>query len=105
MDDKSIQSVAIFPLAIPLIAGPGAMTAALLLAESRSTEPALFIFNYLPILIVIMLAGIAMWLSAKLSQKLGPTVITVLEKIFGILLGALAIEFVMAGINESFKLT
>lgn len=105
MDDKSIQSVAIFPLAIPLIAGPGAMTAALLLAESRSTEPALFILNYLPILLVVMLAGIAMWLSAKLSQKLGPTVITVLEKIFGILLGALAIEFVMAGIIESFKLT
>ena len=46
-----------------------------------------------------------MWLSAKLSQKLGPTVITVLEKIFGILLGALAIEFVMTGIIESFKLT
>ena len=105
MDDKSIQSIAIFPLAIPLIAGPGAMTAALLLAESRSTEPALFILNYLPILLVVMLAGIAMWLSAKLSQKLGPTVITVLEKIFGILLGALAIEFVMAGIIESFKLT
>lgn len=105
MDDKSIQSVAIFPLAIPLIAGPGAMTAALLLAESRSTEPALFILNYLPILLVVMLAGIAMWLSAKLSQKLGPTVITVLEKIFGILLGALAIEFVVAGIFESFKLT
>lgn len=105
MDDKAIQSVAIFPLAIPLIAGPGAMTAALLLAESRSTEPALFILNYLPILLVVMLAGIAMWLSAKLSQKLGPTVITVLEKIFGILLGALAIEFVMAGIFESFKLT
>ncbi len=105
MDDQSIQSVAIFPLAIPLIAGPGAMTAALLLAESRSTEPALFILNYLPILLVVMLAGIAMWLSAKLSQKLGPTVITVLEKIFGILLGALAIEFVMAGIFESFNLT
>ena len=105
MDDKSIQSVAIFPLAIPLIAGPGAMTAALLLAESRSTEPALFILNYLPILLVVLLAGIAMWLSAKLSQKLGPTVITVLEKIFGILLGALAIEFVMTGIIESFNLT
>ena len=105
MDDKSIQSVAIFTLAIPLIAWPGAMTAALLLAESRSTEPILFILNYLPILLVVLLAGIAMWLSAKLSQKLGPTVITVLEKIFGILLGALAIEFVMIGIIESFKLT
>lgn len=105
MDDKSIQSVAIFPLAIPLIAGPGAMTAALLLAETRSTEPVFFILNYLPILLVVLLAGIAMWLSAKLSQKLGPTVITVLEKIFGILLGALAIEFVMTGIIESFNLT
>jgi len=105
MDDKSIQSVAIFPLAIPLIAGPGAMTAALLLAETRSTEPIFFILNYLPILLVVLLAGIAMWLSAKLSQKLGPTVITVLEKIFGILLGALAIEFVMTGIIESFNLT
>jgi len=105
MDDKSIQSVAIFPLAIPLIAGPGAMTAALLLAETRSTEPVFFILNYLPILLVVLLAAIAMWLSAKLSQKLGPTVITVLEKIFGILLGALAIEFVMTGIIESFNLT
>ena len=105
MDDKSIQSVAIFPLAIPLIAGPGAMTAALLLAETRSTEPVFFILNYLPILLVVLLAGISMWLSAKLSQKLGPTVITVLEKIFGILLGALAIEFVMTGIIESFNLT
>ena len=45
-----------------------------------------------------------MWLSAKLSEKLGPTVITVVEKIFGILLGALAIEFVVAGIRESFHL-
>jgi len=35
---------------------------------------------------------------------MGPTVITVIEKIFGILLGALAIEFVVAGINESFNL-
>ena len=36
MDDSSIQSIAIFPLSIPLIAGPGAMTAALLLAENRT---------------------------------------------------------------------
>ena len=45
-----------------------------------------------------------MWLSSQLSRKIGPTVITVVEKIFGILLGALAIEFVVAGINESFNL-
>ena len=104
MDDSSIQSVAIFPLSIPLIAGPGAMTAALLLAENRTYEPVDFILNFLPILVVVLMAGIAMWLSAQLSKRLGPTIITVVEKIFGILLGALAIEFVVAGIIESFNL-
>ena len=105
MDDSSIQSIAIFPLSIPLIAGPGAMTAALLLAENRTYEPSDFILNFLPILVVVLMAGIAMWLSAQLSKRLGPTIITVVEKIFGILLGALAIEFVVAGIIESFNLT
>ena len=105
LDDSSIQSIAIFPLSIPLIAGPGAMTAALLLAENRTYEPVDFILNFLPIIVVVMLAGIAMWLSAQLSKRLGPTIITVVEKIFGILLGALAIEFVVAGIIESFNLT
>ena len=105
MEDSSIQSIAIFPLSIPLIAGPGAMTAALLLAENRTYEPVDFILNFLPILVVVLMAGIAMWLSAQLSKRLGPTIITVVEKIFGILLGALAIEFVVAGIIESFNLT
>ncbi|MFL2726730.1 MAG: MarC family protein [Gammaproteobacteria bacterium] len=105
MDDSSIQSIAIFPLSIPLIAGPGAMTAALLLAENRTYEPVDFILNFLPVLVVVLMAGIAMWLSAQLSKRLGPTIITVVEKIFGILLGALAIEFVVAGIIESFNLT
>ena len=105
MDDSSIQSIAIFPLSIPLIAGPGAMTAALLLAENRTYEPVDFILNFLPILVVVLMAGIAMWLSAQLSKRLGRTIITVVEKIFGILLGALAIEFVVAGIIESFNLT
>ena len=103
MDDSSIQSVAIFPLSIPLIAGPGAMTAALLLAENRTYESVDLILNFLPILVVVLMAGIAMWLSAQLSKRLGPTIITVVEKIFGILLGALAIEFVVAGIIESFN--
>lgn len=105
MDDSSIQSIAIFPISIPLIAGPGAMTAALLLAENRTYEPVDFILNFLPIVVVVLMAGIAMWLSAQLSKRLGPTIITVVEKIFGILLGALAIEFVVAGIIDSFNLT
>lgn len=104
LDDESIQSLAIFPLAIPLIAGPGAMTTALLIAETNSADPKQMLVNFAPILIIIVLVAFAMWLSASLSKKVGPTIIIVIQKIFGILLGALAIEFVVAGIIESFKL-
>lgn len=104
LDDESIQSLAIFPLAIPLIAGPGAMTTALLIAETNSNDPKEMLINFAPILIIIILVAFAMWLSASLSKKVGPTIIIVIQKIFGILLRALAIEFVVAGIIESFKL-
>lgn len=104
LDDESIQSLAIFPLAIPLIAGPGAMTTALLIAETNSNDPKEMLINFAPIFIIIILVAFAMWLSASLSKKVGPTIIIVIQKIFGILLGALAIEFVVAGIIESFKL-
>ena len=104
LDDESIQSLEIFPLAIPLIAGPGAMTTALLIAETNSSDPTQILINFLPILIIVILVAFAMWLSASLSAKVGPTIIIVVQKIFGILLGALAIEFVVAGVIESFKL-
>ena len=104
LDDESIQSLAIFPLAIPLIAGPGAMTTALLIAENNASNITEILINFIPILIIVILVAFAMWLSASLSKKVGPTIIIVVQKIFGILLGALAIEFVVAGIIESFKL-
>jgi len=104
LDDESIQSLAIFPLAIPLIAGPGAMTTALLIAENNASNTTEILIIFIPILIIVILVAFAMWLSASLSKKVGPTIIIVVQKIFGILLGALAIEFVVAGIVESFKL-
>ena len=104
IDDETIKSIAIFPLSIPLIAGPGAMATSLLISKESYANLAEGFISYLPILITVLCASIAMWLSAKLSSKLGPTVITVVQKIFGLLLGALAIEFVIDGITNSFNL-
>ena len=50
LDDESIQSLAIFPLAIPLIAGPGAMTTALLIAETNAINTTETLINFIPIL-------------------------------------------------------
>ena len=104
IDDETIKSIAIFPLSIPLIAGPGAMATSLLISKEIYTSVLDGFISYLPILIAVLFAAIAMWLSAKLSSKLGPTVITVVQKIFGLLLGALAIEFVIDGVINSFNL-
>jgi multiple antibiotic resistance protein len=104
IDDETIQSIAIFPLSIPLIAGPGAMATSLLISKETHISVLDGFISYLPILIAVLFATIAMWLSAKLSSKLGPTVITVVQKIFGLLLGALAIEFVIDGVINSFNL-
>jgi multiple antibiotic resistance protein len=104
VDDETIKSIAIFPLSIPLIAGPGAMATSLLLSKESYLSISDAVISYLPIFIVVLIAALAMWLSAKLSSRLGPTVVTVVEKIFGLLLGALAIEFVIEGIRNSFNL-
>jgi len=104
IDDETIQSIAIFPLSIPLIAGPGAMATSLLISKETYISVLDGFISYLSILIAVLFATIAMWLSAKLSSKLGPTVITVVQKIFGLLLGALAIEFVIDGVINSFNL-
>ena len=87
-----------------MIAGPGAMTTALLIAETNAINTTETLINFIPILIIIVLVAFAMWLSASLSKTVSPTIIIVVQKIFGILLGALAIEFVVAGVIESFKL-
>ena len=104
IDDETIQSIAIFPLSIPLIAGPGAMATSLLISKETYISVLDGFISYLPILIAVLFATISMWLSAKLSSKLGQTVITVVQKIFGLLLGALAIEFVIDGVINSFNL-
>ena len=104
VDDETIKSIAIFPLAIPLIAGPGAMATSLLLSKEEYLSVADAVVSYLPIFTVLIFATLAMWLSSKLASKLGPTIITVVQKIFGLLLVALAIEFVITGIQNSFNL-
>ncbi|MDA8865852.1 MarC family protein, partial [Gammaproteobacteria bacterium] len=65
IDDETIKSIAIFPLSIPLIAGPGAMATSLLLSKESYVNLTDAAISYLPILVVIFMATLAMWLSSK----------------------------------------
>ena len=105
IDEISAISLATFPLAIPLIAGPGSITITMLIAEKSGPELISKIINFLPVMLSVILAGICMWLSSKLVEIISLSLLGVIQRVFGLLLGALAIEYVISGIKNTFGLS
>lgn len=104
MDDEELSSLATFPLAIPLIAGPGAITLAMLLSEKSGTLIESQLIGFSPIFIVLVLTALSMWASGTIAKKLPISVLGALQRTFGLLLGALAIEFVIEGLRQTFNM-
>jgi len=103
IDDDALSSLATFPLATPLIAGPGAITIVMLLSEKCESINA-HLIGFSPIIIIILLSALSLWLSGKMAKKLPSSVLSVIQRTFGLLLGALAIEFVIQGIKQTFSI-
>ena len=105
IDEVSAISLATFPLAIPLIAGPGSITITMLIAEKSGPALISKMINFLPVMLSVILAGICMWLSPKLVEIISISLLGVIQRVFGLLLGALAIEYVISGIKNTFGLS
>ena len=105
IDEVSAISLATFPLAIPLIAGPGSITITMLIAEKSGPALISKMINFLPVMLSVILAGICMWLSSKLVEIISISLLGVIQRVFGLLLGALAIEYVISGIKNTFGLS
>jgi multiple antibiotic resistance protein len=93
-----IRNVAAFPLALPLIAGPGAISATVLLSGTFSTAP------QRALLVAILAACVAVtWLFLVLADRidrfLGETGRSILTRLLGVILAALAVQFVADGIK------
>lgn len=93
------HDVAVFPLAVPLIAGPGAMTSMILLmgnAAGRPAEQALVVLVLALVLVVnfLVLAG-----GSRIIAGMGITGVNVLTRIAGIILTGLAVQFIIDGID------
>jgi multiple antibiotic resistance protein len=95
------DDISVFPLAIPLISGPGAIASIMLLfAEHEDIVSRGFIL--LGVGANLALCLIAFLLAGPLSKIMGETVASMLTRIFGILLAALAAQFVVDGIRNVF---
>jgi multiple antibiotic resistance protein len=98
---KTKTDISVFPLAIPMIAGPGSLTTILLLQDKGvySLET-IVILGVL--LVVLVLTYSMLVLSVKITGILGETGTNVITRVFGIILAALATQFILNGLTQTF---
>jgi multiple antibiotic resistance protein len=94
---ESASDIAVFPLAIPLMAGPGAIATTLLLAGADASPIRLAVIIAI-ILMVCLLCMLCFLFASLIAHTLGRTGNAVLSRLLGILLAAYSIQFVLDGI-------
>jgi multiple antibiotic resistance protein len=98
-DDISEEDPSVFPLATPLIAGPGSIaTIILLTGQSDSVLEKMAVFGVLIAVFIVMLMFFV--LSEVFEKILGPTGINVVTRLLGMLLAALSVQFILDGLRE-----
>ncbi|MGY8972091.1 MAG: MarC family protein [Sphingomonadales bacterium] len=96
-----VEDVSVFPMAMPMLAGPGAIAAIMLLTnEARGTEETLVVLGAM--LTVLALTAAALIAAGPLIRVLGDRVEAVITRLLGVLLAALATQYVLDGLKGTF---
>lgn len=97
--EDQVRNVAAFPLAIPLLAGPGAITATILLAGRAAGDAVRLGLLLVMIAACLFVCWVVFRLAQPLSRLLGTTGNIVLTRLLGVILAALAVQFVIDGVT------
>jgi multiple antibiotic resistance protein len=95
------NDISVFPLATPLIAGPGALGAAVLLTAETEGDLVLQATVVAALLVVMAITLALLLIAVQLHRFLGVTGQNVITRVFGILLAALAVQFLFDGVRNS----
>ena len=96
-----IEDVSVFPMAMPMLAGPGAIASVMLLmSKSQGTEGTLVVLAAL--LVVLLLTMAALIAAGPLMKLFGDRVEAVITRLLGVLLAALAAQYVIDGLRSAF---
>ena len=97
------DDISVFPLAIPLLAGPGAMTTMVLLRSSAGNDAWRVAMIELALAAALGITLVALLLAGQVKRLLGETGAHVIGRVLGVLLAALAVQIAMDGVREALK--
>ncbi len=103
IETPQVEDVSVFPMAMPMIAGPGSIATVMLLV-SRSDGPGETALVFGALLLVLGLTLLSLLAAGPLMRLLGAKIESVITRLLGVLLAALAIQFVIDGVKHSFGL-
>lgn len=103
-ENKRRADISVFPLAFPFIAGPGALATILLWFGPlhAGTQAGLFAGYLVAVLAVLAISAALMLLAEPLMRVIGVTGANVASRLLGVILGALAVQFVLDGLRQAF---
>jgi multiple antibiotic resistance protein len=99
--EERVRNIAAFPLAIPLLAGPGAITATVLLAGRSDHDPLRLGILLGTIALVCAACYVCFAIAARIARLFGVTGNTVLQRLLGVILAALAVQYVVDGVRAA----
>ena len=100
-DAATKNDFSVFPLATPLIAGPGAIGATILLVTDAEGDPMQTTAMFAGLVVVMLLTLATLLLASQIQRALGRTGTSVVSRVVGVLVTALAVEFILTGISQS----
>ena len=106
-ESRRRADISVFPLAFPFIAGPGALATILLWFGPLQlpAQSALFGAYLIAVMLVLVIALVLMLLADPLMRVIGVTGANVASRLLGVILGALAVQFVLDGLRQAFGLS
>jgi multiple antibiotic resistance protein len=98
----SYKKLAVFPLATPLIAGPGAILVVVVLADNHRFTHLEIAETTLVMLVIMVFTCFVLMASQSIQRVLGITGINMMSRVYGIILAALAVETILDGVTDRF---
>lgn len=94
------EDIAIFPLGIPLLSGPGAIVSVFILME-RARSPVHYMMVFAAIVLTMFISYIILAQASRLAKLFGHTGINVFSRLMGVILAAIAVQFILNGVTDA----